>query len=147
MGLLPRSKSVDASVLLARTVTPELMRPGWVDALKMSRSVLPHARMLTLDERLEHAAAKPVIVPEMRGRPTWARIAAVTGRDPEQLRKTLDTVKCKRCGSDFAVTRTFGVMPVYCSTRCRIPQKHPVMEPCRICRQPMKIQFGQRHRL
>ncbi|KJS52910.1 integrase [Streptomyces rubellomurinus subsp. indigoferus] len=62
--LRPSTKSVDASVLLARTVTPELMRPGWVDALKMSRSVLPHRRLLTLDERLEHAAAKPVIVPE-----------------------------------------------------------------------------------
>jgi hypothetical protein len=63
--LRPTTKSVDASVLLARTVTPELMRPGWVDALKMSRSVLPHRRLLALDERLEHAAAKPVIVPEI----------------------------------------------------------------------------------
>ncbi len=63
--LRPTTKSVDASVLLARTVTPELMRPGWVEALKMSRSVLPHRRLLSLDERLEHAAAKPVIVPEM----------------------------------------------------------------------------------
>ncbi|WDM13825.1 transposase [Streptomyces lavenduligriseus] len=63
--LRPTTKSVDASVLLARTVTPELMRPGWIDALKMSRSVLPHRRLLTIDERLEHAAAKPVIVPEM----------------------------------------------------------------------------------
>lgn len=63
--LRPSTKSVDASVLLARTVTPELMRPGWVDALKMSRSVLPHRRLLTLDERLEHAAARPVIVPDM----------------------------------------------------------------------------------
>ncbi|WP_328665761.1 Mu transposase C-terminal domain-containing protein [Streptomyces sp. NBC_00328] len=62
--LRPSTKSVDACVLLARTVTPDLMRPGWVDALKMSRSVLPHRRLLTLDERLEHAAAKPVIVPE-----------------------------------------------------------------------------------
>ncbi|WP_432171232.1 Mu transposase C-terminal domain-containing protein [Streptomyces sp. 1222.5] len=62
--LRPTTKSVDASVLLARTVTPEPMRPGWVDALKMSRSVLPHRRLLTLDERLEHAAARPVIVPE-----------------------------------------------------------------------------------
>lgn len=52
-------------MLLARTVTPELMRPGWVDALRMSRSVLPRHRLLTLDERLEHAAARPVIVPEM----------------------------------------------------------------------------------
>ncbi|MDH6629949.1 putative transposase [Streptomyces sp. LBL] len=63
--LRPTTKSVDASVLLARTVTPELMRPGWIDALKMSRSVLPHRRLLTIDERLDHAAAKPVIVPEM----------------------------------------------------------------------------------
>ncbi|GAA0439636.1 Mu transposase C-terminal domain-containing protein [Streptomyces luteireticuli] len=63
--LRPSTKSVDASVLLARTVTPELMRPGWVDALKMSRSVLPHRRLLSLDERLKHAAARPVIVPEM----------------------------------------------------------------------------------
>jgi hypothetical protein len=85
--------------------------------------------------------------PRYHGRPSWARIAAVTGRDPEQLRKTLDTVKCKKCGSEFAVIRTFGVMPRYCSTRCRVPQKHPVVDPCRICRQPMKIQFGQRHRL
>ncbi|WP_416482880.1 hypothetical protein [Streptomyces sp. CL12] len=41
------------------------MRPGWVDALRMSRSVLPHRRLLSLDERLEHAAGRPVIVPEM----------------------------------------------------------------------------------
>ncbi|MEV6480021.1 TnsA-like heteromeric transposase endonuclease subunit [Streptomyces sp. NPDC051576] len=63
--LRPTTKAVDASVLLARTVTPELMRPGWADALRMSRSVLPHRRLLDIDERLEHAAAKPVIVPEM----------------------------------------------------------------------------------
>ncbi|MFD0567831.1 Mu transposase C-terminal domain-containing protein [Kitasatospora saccharophila] len=63
--LRPTTKAVDASVLLARTVTPELMRPGWAEALRMSRSVLPHRRLLSLDERLEHAAARPVIVPEM----------------------------------------------------------------------------------
>ncbi|MFG1880274.1 integrase [Sphaerisporangium sp. NPDC049003] len=63
--LRPVTKSVDASVLLARTLTPELMRPGWVEALRMARSVLPHRRLLSLDERLEHAAARPVIVPEM----------------------------------------------------------------------------------
>ncbi len=62
--LSPTTKSVDASLLLARTVTPEPMRPGWADALRMSRSVLPHQRLLTLDERLASAAAKPVIVPE-----------------------------------------------------------------------------------
>jgi len=48
----------------ARSVTPEPMRPGWADALRMSRSVLPHQRLVGLDERLHHAAARPVIVPE-----------------------------------------------------------------------------------
>jgi hypothetical protein len=62
--LRPTTKSVDASLLLARTVTPEPMRPGWAQALAMSRSVLPHRRLLDLDQRLEHAAARPVIVPE-----------------------------------------------------------------------------------
>ncbi len=62
--LRPTTKSVDASVLLARTVTPEPMRPGWADALRMSRSALPYRRLLSLDERLEHAAARPVIVPD-----------------------------------------------------------------------------------
>jgi hypothetical protein len=62
--LRPTTKSVDASILLARTLTPEPMRPGWADALRMSRSVLPYRRLLAIDERLEHAAARPVIVPE-----------------------------------------------------------------------------------
>lgn len=62
--LRPTTKAVDASLLLARAMTPEPMRPGWVDALKMSRSVLPHQRLVDLDARLGHAAARPVIVPE-----------------------------------------------------------------------------------
>lgn len=62
--LRPTTKAVDASLLLARTVTPEPMRPGWTQALAMSRSVLPHRRMLQADQRLVHAAATPVIVPE-----------------------------------------------------------------------------------
>lgn len=62
--LRPTTKAADASALLARSVTPEVMRPGWPDALRMARSALPHRRLLTLDERLEHAAARPVIVPE-----------------------------------------------------------------------------------
>ncbi|GAA1993957.1 ATP-binding protein [Catenulispora subtropica] len=63
--LRPSTKSVDASLLLARTVTPEPMRPGWSEALAMARSVLPHHHMLELDERLAHAAARPVIIPEL----------------------------------------------------------------------------------
>jgi putative transposase len=58
------TKAVDASLLLARTLIPEPMRPGWSTALRMSASRLPHARLLDADARLEAAAAKPVIVPE-----------------------------------------------------------------------------------
>jgi Mu transposase, C-terminal len=39
------------------------MRPGWDPALSMARSVLPHQRLVTVDQRLAAAAAKPVIVP------------------------------------------------------------------------------------
>ena len=62
--LRPTTKSVDASLLLARALTPEPMRPGWTDALRMSRSVLPYRRLVDIDTRLEQAAARPVIVPE-----------------------------------------------------------------------------------
>ncbi|MFD8211478.1 Mu transposase C-terminal domain-containing protein [Streptomyces sp. NPDC059695] len=62
--LRPSTKAVDAALLLARAMTPEPVRPGWSDALRMSRSVLPFASLLPLDERLEKAAAVPVIVPE-----------------------------------------------------------------------------------
>ena len=55
--LRPTTKLVDASVLLARTVTPEPMRPGWPEAMRMAASALPFRRMLAIDERLEHAAA------------------------------------------------------------------------------------------
>ncbi|MFP8962587.1 transposase [Streptomyces nanhaiensis] len=58
------STAVDASVLLAEMVAPMRMRPGWDEALAMRRSVIPYERLLTLDERLEGAAARPVIVPE-----------------------------------------------------------------------------------
>ena len=62
--LRPTTRSVDAGVLLARALTPEPMRPGWPEALKMARSVLPYDRLLSVDERFRHAAAKPVIIPD-----------------------------------------------------------------------------------
>lgn len=62
--LRPTTKAVDASLLLARALTPEPMRPGWADALRMSRSVLPHRSLTGVDERLADAAARPVIAPE-----------------------------------------------------------------------------------
>jgi putative transposase len=62
--LRPATKAVDASLLLARALTPEPIRPGWADALRLTRSVLPHHSLTAIDARLEHAAARPVIVPE-----------------------------------------------------------------------------------
>ncbi|MEV7931161.1 Mu transposase C-terminal domain-containing protein [Kitasatospora sp. NPDC088779] len=58
------TKAVDAALLLARTLVAEPMRPGWAEALRMSASLIPHARLMSVDARLEHAAAKPVIVPD-----------------------------------------------------------------------------------
>lgn len=58
------TKAVDASLLLARMLVPEPMRPGWSESLRMSTSVLPHDRLLEIDARMELAAAKPVIVPD-----------------------------------------------------------------------------------
>jgi putative transposase len=64
-GAAPHAKAVDASVLLARALTPEPVRPGWPEALRMSRSVLPYERLLAVDERLEQARRRrPVIVPD-----------------------------------------------------------------------------------
>ncbi|MGW0995054.1 Mu transposase C-terminal domain-containing protein [Streptomyces sp. NPDC002523] len=61
------TKAVDASLLLAKMLVPEPMRPGWADALALSATLIPHARLLDIDARLERAAAKPVIVPETIG--------------------------------------------------------------------------------
>ena len=58
------TKAADAALLLARAMTPEPMRPGWADALRMYRSVLPHRRLTDIDRRLADAAARPVIIPE-----------------------------------------------------------------------------------
>ncbi|MFE9328841.1 Mu transposase C-terminal domain-containing protein [Nocardia sp. NPDC052278] len=62
--LRPSTKSVDVALLLARALTPEPMRPGWTEALRMSRSVLPHRSLTSVDQRLADAAARPVIAPE-----------------------------------------------------------------------------------
>jgi hypothetical protein len=58
------AKAVDAAVLLARMMVPEPMRPGWDQALAMSASRIPCRRLATIDERIELAAAKPVIIPD-----------------------------------------------------------------------------------
>ncbi|MDT3728245.1 Mu transposase C-terminal domain-containing protein [Streptomyces sp. DSM 41972] len=58
------TKAVDASLLLARMLAPEPMRPGWPASLRMAASRIPHMRLLDVDTRMEQAAAKPVIVPD-----------------------------------------------------------------------------------
>ncbi|MFI0797033.1 Mu transposase C-terminal domain-containing protein [Micromonospora rubida] len=58
------TKAVDASLLLARMLVPEPMRPGWDESLRMAASRLPHRRLAAIDVRMEQAAAKPVVVPE-----------------------------------------------------------------------------------
>jgi putative transposase len=58
------TKAVDAALLLARVLVPEPMRPGWAGSLRMAASRLPHARLTSIDTRMEMAAAKPVIVPD-----------------------------------------------------------------------------------
>ncbi|NVI89855.1 Mu transposase C-terminal domain-containing protein [Actinomadura sp. BRA 177] len=58
------TKAVDASLLLAKMLVPEPMRPGWCESLRMSASLMPHGRLMDIDARMEAAAAKPVIVPD-----------------------------------------------------------------------------------
>ena len=109
--LQPSAKAADASVLLARTVTPEPMRPGWARALAMSASALPHRRLSDIDARLEAAAARPVIIPDtivadhgkvfmsrnFRASCAWLGISLqparkATGTDKPHIERTLGSV-------------------------------------------------------
>ncbi|MBY8841907.1 Mu transposase C-terminal domain-containing protein [Streptomyces sp. SP2-10] len=58
------TKAIDIGLLLADTMTPELMRPGWDDALRYQMLRIPAERLISVDERLAEAAARPVIYPE-----------------------------------------------------------------------------------
>ncbi|MGW0652676.1 integrase [Streptomyces umbrinus] len=58
------TKAVDASLLLALCMTPSPMRPGFDPAASAARSDLPYEELLEVDARMEHAAARPVIMPE-----------------------------------------------------------------------------------
>ena len=109
--LQPTAKAADASVLLARTVTPEPMRPGWAKALAMSASALPHRRLSDIDARMEAAAARPVIIPDtivadhakvfmsrnFRASCAWLGISLqparkATGTDKPHIERTLGSV-------------------------------------------------------
>lgn len=58
------TKAVDVALLLPRMLVPEPMRPDWDDALRMTHSCLPYERLISIDERMRLAAAKPAIFPE-----------------------------------------------------------------------------------
>lgn len=58
------TRSVDAAQLLAQMTVPAPMRPGWAEALAMEHSVVPYERLMSVDARLEGAAARPVITPQ-----------------------------------------------------------------------------------
>ncbi|MEV0233471.1 hypothetical protein [Nonomuraea sp. NPDC050786] len=58
------TRAVDVVMLLNDSVTPEPMRPGWEQALAFRMLRLPITREVELEERLELAAARPVIWPE-----------------------------------------------------------------------------------
>ncbi|GAA0818876.1 DDE-type integrase/transposase/recombinase [Streptosporangium amethystogenes subsp. fukuiense] len=58
------TRAVDVVMLLNDAITPEPMRPGWQQALAFRMLRLPITREVDLEERLELAAARPVIWPE-----------------------------------------------------------------------------------
>ena len=64
VAVRPSTKAADLGALLAHAVTPEPMRPGWPEALRLSASVLPYRELTEVDERLKSAAARPIIRPQ-----------------------------------------------------------------------------------
>ncbi|MFD3580508.1 Mu transposase C-terminal domain-containing protein [Streptomyces sp. NPDC058644] len=59
------TKAVDALLLLAEMCTPQPMRPHWSLKAGAEASDLPYAQLVEADERMQGAAARPVIVPDM----------------------------------------------------------------------------------
>ncbi|MFF5407011.1 hypothetical protein ACFY4V_29550 [Streptomyces misionensis] len=57
------TQAVDAA-LLAEMAVPHPSRPGRPAHLRLAHATIPYTRLPTLDARLAHAAARPVVVPE-----------------------------------------------------------------------------------
>lgn len=78
MLLAGAAKSADAAgILLARTLTPLAMHPGWDESLSHARSILPPGAIVGDDELRRLIAARPVIAPEARPHPGRGREPAV----------------------------------------------------------------------
>ncbi|MFJ4828292.1 transposase [Streptomyces bacillaris] len=115
--LRPHStKAVDAALLLAEMAVPHPARPAWPQSLRLSHAQVPYQRMLSLDERLEGAAARPVIVPETivvdRGKIYLSQgfVAAC-----ETLGVSVQPAPARRPQAKGVVERTFGsVNDLFC---------------------------------
>ncbi|MGW7640442.1 integrase [Streptomyces decoyicus] len=59
------TKAVDACELLAQALVPAPMRPGYEAAIHASVSDLPYEELVAVDPRFAHAAARPVIIPDL----------------------------------------------------------------------------------
>ncbi|WP_234545305.1 Mu transposase C-terminal domain-containing protein [Streptomyces shenzhenensis] len=115
--LRPHStKAVDAALLLAEMAVPHPARPTWPQSLHLSQAEVPYKRMLSLDERLEGAAARPVVVPETivvdRGKIYLSQgfVAAC-----ETLGVSVQPAPPRRPQAKAVVERTFGsVNDLFC---------------------------------
>jgi transposase InsO family protein len=90
------TKGVDAALLLAQLVSPEFMRPGWRETLQMAHASVPYQRLVSLDDRLKLAAARPVVLPEN----------VVVDRGSVYLSETF-TRACARLGISVQPTRPY----------------------------------------
>lgn len=65
--------------------------------------------------------------PLHRGKPTWPRLATVTGRDPEALREILNRTQCAEC-REFMLYQGSNSLRQTCSQACRqkiYRRRHP----------------------
>ncbi|WEP00719.1 hypothetical protein A6P39_044235 (plasmid) [Streptomyces sp. FXJ1.172] len=126
--LRPNStKAVDAALLLAEMAVPHPARPAWPKALQLSRAEVPYERMLSLDERLEGAAARPVVVPETivvdRGKIYLSQgfVAAC-----ETLGVSVQPAPPRRPQAKAVVERTFGAInDLFCQHVATTPAPTP----------------------
>ena len=89
----PTTKAVDASLLLARCLTPELMRPGWAEAASMAASALPFRSPRTgaSSEALPNPSA--TMFGSKAGRSSPAAAQAAPRKNPSMRRWTRSWTK------------------------------------------------------
>ncbi|MFD4998703.1 hypothetical protein [Streptomyces buecherae] len=105
------TKAVDACELLVQALVPVPMRPEYDEAVHVRLSDLPYEQLLAVDERFAHAAARPVIIPDLVVIDHGTVFAGRVFFDAcEYLGISLRTAR-KRTGQDKAVVeRTFGTV-------------------------------------